>query len=764
MKTRILRLTTALLIILSLLLSAPVLAVGDVVYTNTRNLADNLEFRNTISWHGSLGRTESFALTMTGDGDARPIIMKGDTVFGTTRISSMISLAESRGLNVLAAVNADFFFTQHGGVPMGIVIENGVFKSSPGGRNAVVFGRDGSIDIITAPTVRISLFNNGGSPEIDNSGEVVHVGHFNKPRTDYGGMVLYSEVFSTVSTRTTTPGWYIRFRILEGVPSLTGTMTLEVAEMSLKEDAVNIGAGYLILTAAEPSDMLFEFGKFAIGDIVTLSTSASDHRLVNAAFATGGGYILVANGVKTDPENWSAALQNRAPRTAFGIRADGSVISFVIDGRAPDHSVGMTLSELAAEMIRQGAVYAVNLDGGGSSAMSVRLPGERSAAVVSRPSDGSERGCATYLLFVTDAVPGGPARNLALYNNGAIVLAGSTIDLVPVATDRGYMPVSVPGDVRVSAITPLATINGLRFTAGYIQGPDRLRLYSPSTGASGEAEVFVLTRPTSISARRAGEAAPLTSVRISPGDILELDVIATYYRRSVTAQNNSFEFTVSGNIGQMIAPGVFEAGMVVAQRGTITVSAGGRSTIINVEVDGFTDMQDHWARRYAEFLASAGITMGVTPTEYGPERPMLRGDFILMLHRAAGLPAPSESSGFYDVPEDAYFAQAMAWAREAGIAGGTAANIFEPLEPLTRAAAFTFTYRALRVIGTEFEAGTAKDLADFPDAGDVADFAVIPTATLIRLGIVEGSNGLLIPNSTLTRAQMAKVLAMVLQM
>jgi len=767
-KHKVLKFSLVIIIILSLLLPMTALAVGDVVYTNTRAIADNLELRNAISWHATHGRTESFTLTLTGEGSVRPIIMHGDTIFGTTRISTMMEIAEGRGHNVLAAVNADFFFTANGGVPMGIVIENGVYLSSPGGRNAVVFDQYGNVDILTAPTVRITLENHGGSLHHENLGEIVNLGHFNKPRTDHGGMVLYSEVFSTVSTRTNSPGWFVRFRVIEGVPSLSAPMTLEVVETFTSEEigeyAVEIGEGYLVLTAADMSGLAHEFEKFAVGDMVTKSTSASDRRLVNAQFATGSGYLLVSGGAMTDPENWSAALQNRAPRTAFGVREDGSVIAIVVDGRNAHHSVGLTLRELAEELIRQGAVYAVNFDGGGSSAMSLRMPGESGAATISQPSDGSERGCATYLVFVTDSVPGGPARNLGLRNDGIIVLAGSTVTLAPLATDAGFMPAAVPPDVQVSALVPGATVNGLQYTAGFVEGPDRLRLYSPSTGALGEGEIFVLTRPTSITARRAGSTAALSTVRLTAGEVLELDVIATFYRRAVVAQIHSFEFDITGDIGEMSEPGVFVAGERPAQRGTITVSAGGRSTVINVEVGGFDDMQNHWGREYAEFLASEGVTIGVSPTEFGPERPMLRGDFILMLHRAAGEPEPAEIASFADVSEEIYFAEAMAWAMEAGIASGSADTLFNPLEPITRATAFTFTFRALSHIGVDVQPGSFADLELFPDAGDVADFAVVPVATLISLGIVEGSNGLLIPESTLTRAQMAKVLAMVIQL
>ena len=69
------------------------------------------------------------------------------------------------------------------------------------------------------------------------------------------------------------------------------------------------------------------------------------------------------------------------PRTLAGVRADGKLLLVTVDGRRPGWSAGMTLPEAARLMRSLGARDAVNLDGGGSTAMTVR--GE----VVNRPSD-----------------------------------------------------------------------------------------------------------------------------------------------------------------------------------------------------------------------------------------------------------------------------------------------------------------------------------------------------------------------------------------
>ena len=575
---------------------------------------------------------------------------------------------------------------------------------------------------------------------------------------------MLTEAFSTLSTRTSTPGWFVKFKIIDGIPTVSGEMTLEVVETTISEGAITIGEGYMVLTAARQSGYSAEYEKFKVGDIVTLTTVCEDENLVKAKYATGAGDVLISDGVRLDSGKWDITLMQRAPRTAFGVRGDGTIVSYAVDGRNSTHSVGLTLDELADEMLSQGCVYAVNFDGGGSTALSVRIPGENIATVVSRPSDGSERGCATYILYVTDAEPDGTERNLGLQNDGAILLAKSSVELSFTATDRGYMPTAIPDDIQIFPQDSGASVDGTLYTAGSTAGAERLKLYSPATGAYGSGEIFVITRPTSITPTWKNSSVPLTSVRIFPGDTLELDVLATYYRRTVTAQVHSFTFTVSEDIGAVTNQGVFTAAGVLGQKGTITVSAGGRSSEIKVEIGGFLDMQNHWAREYARYLESTGIVTGVTPLSFDPERMMSRGDFCLMLYRAAGTPAFSGVSGFDDVPDDAYYAKAIAWAQAKEIAKAVDGNVFNPTAPLSRQDAFTFIYRALSLLNKQFSNGTATDLTGFPDANSLADYAVIPTATLINLGLVGGMDGRLEPTGTLTRAQMAKIVATVIQL
>ena len=143
---------------------------------------------------------------------------------------------------------------------------------------------------------------------------------------------------------------------------------------------------------------------------------------------------------------------------------------------------------------------------------------------------------------------------------------------------------------------------------------------------------------------------------------------------------------------------------------------------------------------------------------------MKRCDFVLMLYRAAGSPSVSEGAGFADVPDSAYYASAVAWAYANGITEGKGEGLFAPQDTLTRQEGFTFLYRALKTLGVSYTDADASLLSRFPDAASVASWAQTPTATLISLGIVDGSDSGLAPAGSLTRAQMAKMLQMAREM
>ena len=111
----------------------------------------------------------------------------------------------------------------------------------------------------------------------------------------------------------------------------------------------------------------------------------------------GAGPMLVKDGiahVTAEEEEFPPDIaRGRAPRTAFGVTAEGHYLLAVVDGRQP-HSIGCTLQEMAEFMLQFGAVQAINFDGGGSSALVVGGELENS------PSDGQERAVGSALALL----------------------------------------------------------------------------------------------------------------------------------------------------------------------------------------------------------------------------------------------------------------------------------------------------------------------------------------------------------------------------
>lgn len=116
-----------------------------------------------------------------------------------------------------------------------------------------------------------------------------------------------------------------------------------------------------------------------IGDSVNLSW---ENTIVAHDVLSTGPVMLLAGIYQPIPND--AFCNERHPRTAIGKKADGTVLLFVVDGRAAE-SAGMSIPELQKIMHWLQCVDAINLDGGGSTAMFIK--GQPYNGVVNHPSD-----------------------------------------------------------------------------------------------------------------------------------------------------------------------------------------------------------------------------------------------------------------------------------------------------------------------------------------------------------------------------------------
>ena len=151
-----------------------------------------------------------------------------------------------------------------------------------------------------------------------------------------------------------------------------------------------------------------------------------------------------------------------------------------------------------------------------------------------------------------------------------------------------------------------------------------------------------------------------------------------------------------------------------------------------------------------KWAVDKGITNGLSDTMFGPYESCTRAQIVTFLWRAAGSPEPKTVSSFTDVPASAYYAKAVAWAVENGITNGMTVTMFAPDATCTRGQSVTFLYRALK--------GTASGSANFTDVKSDAFYADAINWAVANNVTNGTSNTTFSPNADCTRAEIVTFL------
>ena len=152
-----------------------------------------------------------------------------------------------------------------------------------------------------------------------------------------------------------------------------------------------------------------------------------------------------------------------------------------------------------------------------------------------------------------------------------------------------------------------------------------------------------------------------------------------------------------------------------------------------------------------KWAAEKSITGGTGDGKFSPNRPCTRAQIVTFLWRAAGSPEPQGAAGFADISADAYYVKAVAWAVENGVTSGTEDGRFSPDQPCTRAQSVAFLYRAAGAPAVSGGSG-------FDDVAESAYYAAA-VAWAQANGVTGGlGNGLFGPGNGCTRAQIVTFL------
>ena len=235
----------------------------------------------------------------------------------------------------------------------------------------------------------------------------------------------------------------------------------------------------------------------------------------------------------------------RASRTAIGIKADGTVVMMMVDGRQAPYSVGMTMAEVGAAMESLGCVQAVNLDGGGSSTFATQREGEpendTSAGLTlrCRPSDGYERKVSNTIMVLSNAKPTGQFDHAVLTPNAEVYTPGSTVQFSAAGVDAAGGSAAVPKDAVWTVLSGNGRIeaNGL-YTAADTCGEVTVGL------KSGEK----IVGQTSIQVQWPDKLGfTNSSVSIDFGETSDLTFKPTWQGREVKYKDGDFEWSIDEN-------------------------------------------------------------------------------------------------------------------------------------------------------------------------------------------------------------------------
>ena len=177
----------------------------------------------------------------------------------------------------------------------------------------------------------------------------------------------------------------------------------------------------------------------------------------------------------------------------------------------------------------------------------------------------------------------------------------------------------------------------------------------------------------------------------------------------------------------------------------------------NPTVSQFKDLENHWAKEDIAFVLDKGLFKGISATEFGAKVTTTRGMFVTVLHRLAQSPAAT-SSNFSDVAAHKYYAEAVAWANQVGVASGVSPTNFAPDQNITREQLIVMLYQYAQITDTKLTT-TSINLHTFQDAHHVANWSKEAMQWAVNTGLIRGNAmNRISPKSDATRSEVACIL------
>lgn len=346
---------------------------------------------------------------------------------------------------------------------------------------------------------------------------------------------------------------------------------------------------------------MYRDGSFVIGDEKTFVESKRALKM-----AVGGRDILL------DGEEIPAPVimpkPERHPRTGVGICENGDLLLVVLEGRNPGVAEGMQLERFGAYFKSLGARKALNLDGGGSSLMALRMLGQQEIAAVNTPSDGFERVCANGIAVYAQHKGDGLCHSAHITPQQEYVAPGTHLHLSAYGLDNLLGVCDLPENAVFSVpedsgctVSPEGVFHAAK------RDCDVTVSVSVGEKLLGTAALHVRT-PDALQT-------PVSSI-YTEGEIHDLGVSATLRGRSVLTNSTSYHCHALGDIGWFDEKGLFHARNEACEGDVLVcVPNNGPSTTMHVRVGRLPQQLDI----APEDIKTTGCTVcTVQPLDFSP--------------------------------------------------------------------------------------------------------------------------------------------------
>lgn len=508
--------------------------------------------------------------TKVGLGLSNPI----NTLATTTAHANADS---KEGNRVVGAINANFF-NMGDGYPLYLIAQNNniITPSVISDSSSNYVSQPIAFGITANGNAEIAYYNS--DVVLNYNGAQVKLNGLNRARGSNEAIIYTPQHFSSITPNNEYGFEYI---VETGVDigstkfgqTLTGKVTAIRAYGDKTKPKIPRNGFILSFNGSAWKDKL---GGIKIGEELSVSFTI-DPRWMDAQFMLASGPLLVLDGKANITMNTSSSRATEiAPRTAVAISADKKKVHFItVDGRQ-SNSVGMTLTQFANYLVSLGVDRAINLDGGGSTAMAIRKYGSNTVLLANNPSGGTERRVSAILEAISTGVTGTAKTMKVTRNQVGSLLVGATVKLTPeYVLDEHFNPLPVnASDFTITSINDKVSINGLSYT-GEQAGDERLLV--KNGGANQTITFSVVDAPASLTISGAGS-------NVEPNAKVQFTAEAKDVSGGTVIYSPSqLKWSIEGDIGSVSSTGLFTSNGKLG-KGKIIATLGAKSFSKDIEV------------------------------------------------------------------------------------------------------------------------------------------------------------------------------------